>query len=80
MSEKKLPLQAFDFPNGMTVAALKEILRDWPETDEHGDPCEVWSCDSRGMSNPVILATPLNMRQSDDGLKRWADLMLEHGA
>jgi len=26
----------------MTVKGLKEILKDWPEEDSHGDPTEVW--------------------------------------
>ncbi len=31
-----------NYPNGMTVAELKAMVRDWPETDQNGDPCEVW--------------------------------------
>ena len=73
-------LQSFDFPNGMTVAELKAMVRDWPETDEHGDPCEVWLCDGQGLSNQARMATPLNMRQSADGTKLWADFMLGHAA
>lgn len=73
-------LQAFDFPNGMTVAELKAMVRDWPETDECGEPCEVWLCDGHGLSNQARMATPLNMRQSEDGTKLWADFMLGHGA
>jgi len=26
----------------MTVKQLKEILKDWPETKENGEPTEVW--------------------------------------
>ena len=73
-------LTALDFPNGMTVAELKAMVRGWPETDEYGEPCEVWLGDSNGLSNQVIAATPLNMRRSEDGSKLWADFMLEHGA
>ena len=73
-------LQAFDFPNGMTVAELKALVRDWPETNEYGEPCEVWLCDERGLSNQARMSTPLNMRQSEDGTKLWADFMLGHGA
>jgi hypothetical protein len=73
-------LQALDFPLGMTVAELKAMVRDWPETDEYGEPCEVWLSDSKGLSNPVIAATPLNMRRSEDGSKVWADFMLKHRA
>lgn len=69
-------MQACDFPNGMTVAELKEMVRDWPETDEFGEPCEVWLCDDQGFSNQVRMVTPLNWRQSEDKTKAWADLML----
>ena len=71
-------LQAFDFPNGMTVAELKAMVRDWPETDERGEPCEVWLADSRGLSNQARMATPLNKRQNKDGTKLWTDFMLGH--
>jgi hypothetical protein len=30
------------FEHGMTVAQLKELVRDWPETREDGTPTEVW--------------------------------------
>lgn len=73
-------LAAFDFPNGMTVAELKYMIRDWPETDEYGDPCEVWLCGADGLSNQARHATPLNKRRSEDGSKVWADFMLEHDA
>lgn len=74
----KSDMQACDFPNGMTVTELKEMVRDWPETDEFGEPCEVWLCDRQGLSNQAIMATPLNMRQSGDKTKVWADFMLRH--
>lgn len=60
------------FPNGMTVAELKAMVHDWPETDEYGEPCEVWLCDGQGFSNQARTATPLNKRQSEDGTKLWA--------
>jgi hypothetical protein len=81
MSDKtRVTLQSVEFPNGMTVAELKAMVRDWPETDEYGEPCEVWLCDGKGLSNQAKTATPLNMRQSEDGTKVWADFMLEHDA
>ncbi len=73
-------LRLHDFPNGMTVAELKKLVRDWPETDEYGDPCEVWLCDARGLSNQAKRAGALNRRQNDDGSKLWADFILEHDA
>lgn len=69
-----------DYPDGMTVAELKALVRDWPETDAYGEPCEVWLCDGAGLSNQVRMATPLNMRRSENGAKEWADLMLGHDA
>ncbi len=63
--------------NGMTVADLKEAIKDWPETDEHGDPCEVWiCCDSGGMSNIAKSITPLNARGGGDGNPKSADLLI----
>jgi hypothetical protein len=71
------PLQEKRFPNGMTVAELKALVRDWPETDQHGEPCEVWLFDqTRSYTNQAVLASPLNMRRSEDGTKLWADLVL----
>lgn len=77
--EKQNALRNVDFPSGMTVAELKALVRYWPETDEHGEPCEVWVCDAHGNSNQVRMATPLNMRQSEEGCLCWADFMLGYG-
>ena len=68
------------FENGMTVAELKRLIADWPETDEYGDPCEVWLGDGNGLSNQAKEASPLNMRESEGGEKKWADLILSHDA
>jgi len=73
-------LRLYDFPNGMTVTELKKLVCDWPETDEYGEPCEVWLCDSRGLSNQAKRAGALNRRQNEDGSKLWADFILEHDA
>ena len=75
--ENEKGLRLHFFQNGMTVAELKELLINWPDTDEYGDPCEVWIGDSQGLSNPVFRAEPLNKRQNEDGSKLWADLILE---
>ena len=77
---KRQALPNLDFVNGMTVAELKELVKDWPETDEYGKPCEVWLCGADGLSNQARHAGPLNMRRSEDGTKLWADLMFEHDA
>ena len=69
-------VKIYIFPNGMTVAELKAIIRDWPETDEHGNPCEVWLGKSGGLSNQARKAEPLNHRRSEDSNKVWTDFML----
>ena len=48
------------FENGITVKELKELLKDWPETNDLGDPSELWITTSEGYSNPVKTVTPLN--------------------
>jgi hypothetical protein len=68
------------YENGMTVRELKELILDWPETDENGDPCEVWLCDGKGISNQAKKASSLNARESEDGSKKWADCCLSHDA
>ncbi len=64
------------FQNGMTVKELKEAVLNWPETDENGDPCEVWIGDSDMCANAAKGITPLNHRKSDEGVV-WADILLE---
>lgn len=67
------------YENGLTVAQLKAIIKDWPETnDETGEPNEVWLGDGRGLSNQAREVSPLNWRASDK--KDWADLILSHDA
>lgn len=67
-----------NYPNGMTVAELKAMVRDWPETDQNGDPCEVWIGRADGLSNQVRSTAPLNLRRSYNGYDgTWAaDFML----
>ena len=77
---RAVALVGFEYPNGMTVAELKAMIRDWPETDEYGEPCEVWICNGSGLSKHARRATPLNLRGSEDGKKVWADFMLGHDA
>lgn len=48
------------FKNGLTVRELKELIKNWPEVDEHGDEAEVWVEDEYGISNPVRSVWPLN--------------------
>lgn len=55
------PLNAgpIGFRNGMTVRALKDLVRDWPETDDRGDPTEVWIGTRDNLSNQVHEACEL---------------------
>lgn len=66
-----------EFQDGMTVTDLKKAIKDWPEVDEHGDPCEVWIGTREGTSNQAHSIWPLNKRKSEDGGKEWADIILE---
>ncbi len=62
------------FPNGLTVRELKEIITDWSETDENGEPTEVWIETGWCLSSIVIEVSPLNKREKS------ADLILISGA
>lgn len=61
----------------ITVAELKKLLLNWPETDEHGNPCEVWIGSADGYSNQAKECHPLNARTSEDGINVTADLIIE---
>lgn len=49
------------FPNGLTVAELKELIKDWPETNECGEPTEVWFENEDGVSSIIRSVWPLNL-------------------
>ena len=51
-----------NFPNGLTVKEFKEIVKDWVESDEDGEPTEVWIETGLGLSSVVIEISPLNKR------------------
>lgn len=72
----KLRAETLEYENGMSVADLKALIRDWPETDQNGEPCEVWLETSPNLSNMVCQVAPLNYRTSDDGQRVWADILL----
>jgi len=67
-----------DFTNCMTVRELKEMIKDWPETNNFGEDCEVWIETGFASSSPVIRAGALNLREDDDG-NPSADFLLESG-
>jgi hypothetical protein len=66
------------FPNGLTVKELKELIKDWPETDNIGDPTEVW-VEHNGFSNQVKSVSPLNAREDDETGHKWSDILFDTG-
>lgn len=51
-----------EFPNGLTVRELKEVLADWPDTDDAGNELEVWFENERtSNSEQVNEIWPLNI-------------------
>lgn len=65
--------------NGMTVADLKRLISEWPETSDAGEPCEVWICDGIGLTNQAKEIMPLNLRMNESTGERWADFMILPG-
>ena len=59
----------------ITVAELKAIVNSWPETDQYGEPCEVWMECGNNLSCQVTEIVPLNYRENDDG-EYWADICI----
>lgn len=70
-------IKCYEFRNGLTVAELKDLLSDWPEVDEDGNPCEVWVANGC-YSNVVTHVAPLNIRQGES--REWADIILDVSA
>ena len=68
-----------DFENGMTVRELKAMIKGWPEINQDGEECEVWVQTGRGISSPVTIAGPLNLREDESG-NRTADFILGRDA
>lgn len=59
----------------ITVAELKQIIKDWPEQNELGQPCEVWISTGEMLSCPCVSAGILNKREGDRGIV-VADIIL----
>ena len=55
-------MKSSKFPNGLTVKELKEMIKDWPETNEHGQLTEVWIETDLNTSGVVTEIQPLTMR------------------
>ena len=58
----------------MTIKELKDIIRDWPETDATGEPTEVWMQTGPTTSSPLVGFEYLNMDAMGNAFK--ADLLL----
>jgi hypothetical protein len=58
----------------ITVKQLKELIKDWPEVNQDGDPAEVWIRTAAGLSSPCVGYHALNA-VVENGVKR-ADLLL----
>lgn len=69
---------SLSFPNGLTVAELRSVLMAWPDTDEYGQPCEVWLETADGLSNAVKEVSPLNVHFSEGGSPISSDLIFSY--
>jgi len=72
-----------DYPKGMTVKELKQIIQDWPEEDIEGEPTKVWIGTGAMLSSVVTEVSPLNHRIENDignHALEWADIILESDA
>jgi hypothetical protein len=48
------------FRHCISVKKLREILKDWPDTDSCGEASEVWIETGRNLSSPVLEVSQLN--------------------
>lgn len=56
------------FPNGMTVKELKDLVKDLPEVDTHtGDSFEVWITNSENKSLSNVVKEFANLNQTESG-------------
>ncbi len=67
-----------EFSTVLTVRELKELIKDWPEKNKYNEDCEVWVETGKGLSSPVVLISPLNMRKYDEVLS--ADIIFKTNA
>jgi hypothetical protein len=54
-----------EYPRGMTVADLKELIKNWPDFDQNGEPNEVFLETGDCLSGPAISAWHLNGLEND---------------
>jgi hypothetical protein len=65
-------MKAFTNTFGITIAELKAVVKDLPETDEYGDPYEVWIGNEQGTSNVAKSIWPLNKGE------RGQDILIDY--
>jgi hypothetical protein len=53
-------MQPTNYPQGLTVKELKEIIKNWPETDKYGEPTTVWVETGWCLSSIVTEISPLH--------------------
>lgn len=59
-----------EFKNGLTVKELKELIKEWPETNSDGSDTQVYLGDAGGYSNVAVELSTLDE----------SDLFISHGA
>lgn len=67
-------MKLLETPNGLTIRQLKDWLASIPDTDEHGEPREVWIKTGFSSSSQVKRLIPLNWTPTS------CDIVLESDA
>lgn len=73
-----MSIQNYSNKKGITVAELKKVVAEWPETDDYGEPREVWLCTGVHLSSPVKHLQILNRRVHEDDTVS-SDLLISPG-
>lgn len=61
----------------MTIRELKELIKDWPETNlDNGEDTEVWVTSGWCLSSPIVGYTALNPRNVEKG-GSWSDILFQ---
>ncbi len=61
-------MEQFENKNGITIKQLKELVKNLPEVDPHGEDYEVWITTYDNHSSPAIRIIPLNKRKEGQDL------------
>ncbi|AZU98451.1 hypothetical protein BZF66_05695 [Salmonella enterica] len=64
-----------EFPDGVSVRELKELIKDWPEVRENGEDTMVYLGDGNGYSNQAIEVSTID--QDEHGV---SDLFIAHNS